>query len=81
MEKVVYCVDCGQPFISKSNSAKRCTECRAANKKELSRKRKKGYRQEPSKSIAEVMRELKAYNEKHGTFISYGQYVSKVEGG
>lgn len=85
MERTIYCVDCGKRFKSKARRVIRCPECRLEHKKIINRenyRRKKGklYKTEPTKSINEIMRELKAYNKNHGTRRTYGQYVSLVEG-
>ena len=81
MEKVFYCVDCGQPFYSKATKALRCPECRKEHAKEYRRQRKEGiYKRTPSKTLNEIMRELQVYNREHNTKLTYGQYVLKVEG-
>jgi hypothetical protein len=75
------CFDCDQMFYSTTEGKKYCPECakkrkNASNRKYMRRKRK------PSvevKTISEVLRELKAYNEEHGTCLSYGQYVLMTE--
>lgn len=33
-----------------------------------------------SKPLSSIQWDIKAYNEKHGTNLSYGQYVAYVEG-
>ena len=85
MEKVFYCVNCGRAFTSNAHKAERCPECRQERIKQLARKNyyRKKYGQRKGadkKSINEIMRELKAYNDKHKTHLSYGQYVSLIEG-
>ena len=85
MEKLFYCVNCGRPFTSKAHKAERCPECRQERIKQLAKEnyRRKKYGQRKgtaSKSINKIMRELKAYNQEHNTHLSYGQYVSQIEG-
>ena len=35
----------------------------------------------PKKSMSEIMRELNKYNREHDKHLSYGQYVSMMDGG
>ena len=85
MEKVFYCVDCKEPFKSKSYRAERCPKCRQERQRLLKRenyirKKERKYGENSLKTIREIMRELKAYNQEHNTHLSYGQYVSQIEG-
>ena len=75
VEKI--CKDCGCVFWSKSHNAKWCPECR--KKYHFTKKERKS----PivGKSLSEVLADLKEFNFKHGTRLSYGQYVSLTEMG
>lgn len=81
-----YCQICGCVFLAKGNNAKYCPACRKEqqylqNKKneQASRIKKKASLLK-SKSLNDLMWELKAYNEKHHTKLSYGEYVAMIEG-
>ena len=81
------CIDCGQTFIAHGHSALRCEECKEKitriRRRENMRKKRKGvrlYPAQPAKTIYEIERERRIYNQEHGTNLSYGQYVLKVEG-
>lgn len=67
------CKDCGKEFKTKAHNAKWCAECR---KKYHFTKKKPLHK---PKSLREVLADLKAYNIKHKTNLSYGQYVSMTE--
>jgi predicted amidophosphoribosyltransferase len=79
----IRCFKCDRMFNYTSDAKKYCPECekeikRERNRKFMANKRKK----KPSvevKTISEVLREMKAYNEEHGTCLSYGQYVLMTE--
>ena len=38
-------------------------------------------RKPPEKTIDEILKELRAYNEKHGTYLSYGKYIALIRAG
>ena len=80
------CMKCGKSFFTYGKTKRRlCDDCvkenrRMANLKyyqetcigvETAPKKK-----EHSKSLMEIMRELNAYNEEHGTFLTYGKYIA-----
>jgi hypothetical protein len=73
------CQRCGAEFYAASNRAMRCEECRVIWEKEQNTLRKREYRaktqQIPKKSLNEIMRDLRKYNEQNGTQLTYGQYV------
>lgn len=85
------CVLCNAEYYPNMHNQKYCHECLKYRKREIwreyehsSRKKKKKRRavlkarSTPSKSINEIVREIKAYNEKHGTHLTYGKYVEKM---
>ena len=83
----VICIDCGCSFMAKSKAAKRCPECNLKHRKNQkqgyaenfkSTRKVKKKKQKP-KSITQVLRELEAYNKEHGTRLTYGQYVERME--
>ena len=82
MKKLKHCADCKQPFYGGSNS-KRCPECQAKRTKEQQKikylKRRNKYNKS-LKDINEIVREVEAYNKEHNTRLTYGKYVSMMEG-
>lgn len=83
MNEIRVCIECGCEFVAKQHNTKLCSlECRKAHTKKvkaklISRKKLRGM---CAKSLAEIQWDIKEYNEKHGTNLSYGQYVAFVEG-
>ena len=86
----VICQDCGITFDAKARSNLRCEKCKKAWAKRQSRNYKdrnrvklktKIYRTRPSMSIREVIRAMEKYNREHNTYLSYGQFVQKMEAG
>jgi len=74
----IICEDCYGVFESCALNVKRCAECR--NTRELKRqkeirKKQKAAAAPRKKSVVDVVKELVAYNEAHGTHLTYGQYV------
>lgn len=90
-KKLIYnaCIDCGVTFPCYSPKALRCEKCKEIAKRKASQecmqRRRKPYKISrvfpPRKSIKEILRDLKKYNEKHGTYLSYGQYIALIEKG
>jgi hypothetical protein len=83
MNEVKVCLECGCEFVAKAHNSKFCSfDCRKAHAKKAEAKAKasKKLRLMNVKSLAEIQWEIKEYNEKHGTNLSYGQYVTFVEG-
>lgn len=76
------CALCGQPFITKTNNAKYCSDCRYKGNqikiKQLKSERKK---RRPSQSLNDIMWALATYNREHNTNLSYGKYVQLLESG
>ena len=84
----VICVDCGCTFTAFSRGALRCAECKIEHKRRTAATGMASYRngkkQKPykvKKTIREVIVELERYNKEHGTHLSYGQFVQKMEAG
>lgn len=84
----VICVDCGHTFTAYSRGALRCAECKVEHKRRTAavgmasfRNGKKSKPYKVRKTIREVLKELEKYNKKHGTRLSYGQFVQKMEAG
>lgn len=63
------CTECGKVFRNPNENERFCPEC---NKVKSKKKRKP----KANKNILQITRELKKYNEGHGTMLSYGKYVS-----
>lgn len=75
------CEICGVEMLDVSVKQRYCSECKKKKiqennlrqrlkRKELLENRRK------AKSINQILAELKAYNETHGTYLTYGQYVN-----
>ena len=80
------CQRCGATFYAASGRAMRCEKCREAWNKEARSLYDKQHRAESklksnvvSKSLSQIMSDLKQYNKEHGTHLSYGQYISMRE--
>lgn len=77
------CFNCNREFTYTSDAKKYCPECDKEIRRERARKCMARKRR-PSveiKTLSEIMQELKEYNEKHKTCLSYGRYVAMVERG
>lgn len=71
-DKVCKC--CGRKFKSKAINKQYCPDCGDTYEDKLKRMAKK----KPQGDKLEILqREIDAYNKKHGTALSYGQYVMK----
>lgn len=70
------CYSCGKIFRTDVPDAKRCADC-IKNPKEAETVKPKKKPKDTHASIYKVMAMLAEYNEKHGTSLTYGQYVSK----
>jgi uncharacterized Zn finger protein (UPF0148 family) len=86
-----YCQICGSEFITKTGKGKYCPICRKEQQRRQNRnnnrakyEKKKTAKEQPTphnhKILNDLMWELKAYNEKHNTKLSYGEYVLLIEG-
>lgn len=83
------CKCCGEIFKKDKSSGRYiCDECRTAsalkNRKEMQGRcqqiykeaRLKRHKAVKCKSVSQILREIAAYNEKNGTSLSYGEYMS-----
>lgn len=52
-----------------------CIELRITESKQKSYKKRRGQK-EPSGSLEEISKEIREYNEKHGTRLTYGKYTA-----
>lgn len=88
----VICVDCGCEVTAYSTKALRCDECRAAHLRRSKAVSQAKYRSTnyikakakkttPHLTIGEVLKAMERYNKEHGTHLSYGQFVQKMESG
>lgn len=77
------CLNCNRTFYHTNVGKKYCPECELEIKRERNRNfmRKKRRASVEIKALPEVMQELKEYNEKHNTCLSYGRYVAMVDRG
>ena len=79
----IHCFKCGREFEHTNEAKKYCPECDKQIRRERSRKCMQKKRTKASceiKTLREIERERRAYNEEHGTYLSYGQYVNMIEG-
>ena len=86
MEQYLTCKRCGKEFTHWNSYKSYCDECIVEKDRERQRKRYASKHRKPKpsverKSISDVLKEMKAYNEAHGTCLSYGQYVLIKEKG
>ncbi len=78
------CICCGVSFMAGNHNAKYCPVCKETEKKRLSEEAKRNARLRKQnreaavsrKNLVEFLREIDTYNKKHGTRLSYGQYVA-----
>lgn len=63
------CAECGKVFRNPNENERFCPECNKI-------KRKKKRKPKSDKNLYQIMRELAKHNQKHGTQLSYGKYVS-----
>ena len=70
---VKVCRTCGDCFNTTSKSRRICDVCQTFSKiKPSAAGKKRG-----PDALDKMMREIREYNERHGTSLSYGQYVMK----
>jgi rRNA maturation endonuclease Nob1 len=67
------CAECKKIFRNPNENKRFCPDCSKIKEK------KSPKTEEKSKSLSEVMKDLNEYNQKHGTNLSYGEYVSLVD--
>lgn len=77
MAQFKQCKVCFRVFVAHSNAAKHCPICREEIRK---RPTKKSRRIKTGKTLNEIMKDLEAYNKEHNTRLTYGKYVSMIEG-
>lgn len=80
------CPICYADFIPKNTKHVYCEECKLYRNAEI-----RAYRESKRpiivdrlskvRSVDDIVRDLEAYNKKHGTWLTYGQYVMKLENG
>ena len=68
------CAECGKVFRNPDENERFCPDC-----KKIKDRRTPEPVSRAKKGIYQVMRELEQYNRKHGTTLSYGQYVASVD--
>ena len=75
MSKIYHrnCKWCGDPFDTEQRGKVLCPVCTIAKKKK-DEQRKKSPKED---KLGDMLHEIDDYNRKHGTALSYGQYVSK----
>lgn len=87
------CKDCGKVFRTDKKKGQFCPTCKKHRKAELSKKQneecksikpkpkpERGYVRETDALFAFVRR-VDRYNKEHGTSLTYGQFVDKVNSG
>lgn len=71
-EKIIKtCIRCNLAFETLDENENVCQSCRKFSKKKTKRKKKP-----ENLSLSEVMKLLKAYNQKHHTLYTYGQFIN-----
>ena len=75
------CEKCGLTFEAPKGSRRKfCDECKWEMELEKPKyqgiKRKRRRFVEPKQTIDEILAEMRAYNEEHGTRLSYGKFVA-----
>ena len=84
------CKWCNGEYTPTTHNQKYCHECLTLHGREIKsmyernsrrkRKKKLAANQPPKKykTINDIVREMVAYNKKHGTHLTYGKYVEKM---
>lgn len=90
MTKTVTCSWCKKDFQPTAANQKYCHDCRTKHGKEIKayyeatrirKRRVLKVKPLPKKTIPDIVRDIMAYNKKHGTHLTYGQYVGKLQMG
>lgn len=85
--RIALCVNCGKQFEGMMYGHRRlCDDCRKSSandaqmrlREDRKSERLKRKRKKKPKTLNEIMREIKEYNDTHETQITYGQYVSMM---
>ena len=91
MYREIKCKLCGKEFTGMMARNRRyCDECRRvkanasreAHNAEMQWKKQMAEQKRATKkkAMSDIMREIKAYNEAHGTYLTYGKYIAMKEG-
>lgn len=81
------CPICKSEFIPVNGTQTYCKDCRVNRKDDIKlylaelTKKKKKKKKPVVKSVMDICRDLDEYNRKHGTLLSYGKYVEKLNNG
>ena len=86
-----YCIICGVPFTTSTGKGKYCPTCRKIQQRQQNRNNNRARYEEnkiakeqskprKKKTLTDFMWELKEYNDKHHTKLSYGEYVALLSG-
>ena len=67
------CAECHKVFRNPDENEKICPECKKIKESKKKRKPK------ADKNLYQITRDLAKYNKKHGTMLSYGEYVALVD--
>lgn len=86
MTKTVTCKWCNKDFQPTKANQKYCHDCRTKHFREIkasydvTRRRHRVLKVDPlpKKTLTDIVRDILAYNKKHGTHLTYGQYVGKL---
>ena len=85
--RVIECANCGKRFDGiMAKNRQLCDECRESSandaqmrlREDRKSERLKRNRKKKPKTLNEIMREIKEYNDTHEKQITYGQYVSMM---
>ena len=69
---ILKCAECHKVFRNPDENERFCPDCKKI-------KNKKKLKPKPNKNASQIIIELEEYNKKHGTRLSYGQYVGKFD--
>ena len=80
------CPICKGEFVPVNGTHTYCKDCRANRKDDIAQyladlTAKKKKKKPVVKSVMEICKDLEEYNRKHGTLLSYGKYIEKLENG
>ena len=71
------CAECHKVFRNPDENERFCPECKKI--KQSKKKARQKAKSVKSKSILQITRDLAKYNKKHGTMLSYGEYIALVD--
>ena len=82
------CPICHDEFEPSKHNQVYCHDCLDNRRAEIRKRtdaarKKRRYKRSltHTKNLEEILEDLNEYNERHGTYLSYGKYVSKLENG